>query len=253
MKHSHAFTLVELLVVVAIIAVLAGLITGALAGVRRQGEATRCIAHLRLLAGANLAHAAENDGTFARAQERNNRVRWHGVRAATTLPFDPLKGPLAPYLGKEKRVKECPAMAKVLRSKRTFELGTGGYGYNAMYVGGRPDDLFNAARTGGVPRAGSTVMFADTAFPRADGLQEYAYAEPWQWVDEEGNLHGEMSPSVHFRHDGRANVAWCDGHVTAEKPSRLGKKNSYGGDAEKMMVGWFGRAEENGAWNPGRE
>ena len=58
-----------------------------------------------------------------------------------------------------------------------------------------------------------------------------------------------LDPSVHFRHGGRANVAWCDGRVTAagSPHEKLGGKNSYGGDAEKWVIGWFGDAQENGA------
>jgi len=80
-------------------------------------------------------------------------------------------------------------------------------------------------------------------------LQEYAYAEPWQWVDYAGRLRGALDPSVHFRHGGFANVVWCDGHVTAEAPTKVGSKNSYGGDARKWVIGWFGVEPENGAWN----
>ena len=95
-------------------------------------------------------------------------------------------------------------------------------------------------------------MFADCAFPRATGLQEYAYAEPWQSVDYRGRLQGALSPSVHFRHQNTANVAWCDGHVSAESPTRLGGGNGYGGDAGKWHIGWFGPEDENGWWNPQR-
>ena len=65
-------------------------------------------------------------------------------------------------------------------------------------------------------------------------------------------LRGALDPSVHFRHSGCANVAWCDGHVTAEAPTKVGTGNSYGGDAHKWAIGWFGLSQENGAWNPQR-
>jgi prepilin-type processing-associated H-X9-DG protein len=59
-----------------------------------------------------------------------------------------------------------------------------------------------------------TVMLTDSAFLDQDGnLIEYSFCEApyyefygWSLAD----------PSTHFRHAGRANVAWCDGHTTSE-------------------------------------
>jgi prepilin-type processing-associated H-X9-DG protein len=95
-------------------------------------------------------------------------------------------------------------------------------------------------------------MFTDSAFPRAAGLQEYAYSEPFQWVDYRGRPRGALDPSTHFRHNDHANVAWCDGHVTTESWSKLGGQNRYNGDSGKWRIGWFGPQDENGWWNPQR-
>ena len=247
---ARGFTLIELLVVLAVIAVLAMLLSHAANVARTRGDATQCMSNLRELVAANLSYAAEHDGRYVPAQEPTNTVRWHGVR--TGGKFDGSKGPLAPYLGNDGRVKFCPALRRVLTGRDSFEEGTGGYGYNAVYIGGTPIDPFTPELLGKVARTAGTVMFADCAFPRANGLQEYAFAEPWQWVDYAGRLRGPLDPSVHFRHGGFANVAWCDGRVSAEAPTKLGGKNAYGGDAAKWQIGWFGAATENGAWNPQR-
>ena len=250
MRATRAFTLIELLVVVAIIAVLAALILGAVNVARERGDAAQCVSNLRELVTANLGYAAEHEGRYVPAQEPTNTVRWHGVRDGVGGKFDPGKGPLAPYLGHAGRVKLCPALRRVLTEHASFEDGTGGYGYNAIYIGGTPLDPFVPELFTKIPHPGATLMFADCAFPRADGVQEYAFAEPWQWVDYAGRPRGELAPSVHFRHGGFANVAWCDGRVSTEGPTRLGAKNSYGGDAAKWQIGWFGEALENGVWNP---
>jgi prepilin-type processing-associated H-X9-DG protein len=179
-----------------------------------------------------------------------NNLRWHGERGAVSERFDATKGPLAPYLGREARVKICPAFEKILKGSKSFENGSGGYGYNAVYVGGTPANPWEGERLANVPSPATTVMFADTGLTKPGGVQEYPYAEPPRAVKPSGKLAGALSPSVHFRHGGRANVAWCDGHVSSEAPSRLGKKNFYGGNDEKEGVGWFGPDEENGYWNP---
>jgi len=251
--RARAFTLVELLVTIAIIAVLAALSLTAVNAARARGDAAKCIGNLRQLAAAALAYAGENGGQYVFAQDAANRVRWHGVRSGADEKFDPTRGPLAPYLGHDRRVKICPALRDVLGGKQSFEDGTGGYGYNAAYIGGTPADPFQPERLANVPLASRVVMFADAAFPRASGLQEYAYAEPWRSVDYRGRLRGALSPSVHFRHGGTANVAWCDGHISAEKPSKIGGRNSYGGNAGKWQIGWFGPEDNNGYWNPQRD
>lgn len=249
---TRAFTLLELLVVITIIAILAGLLLGVARSAKERGQAAQCLSNLRQLAVANLACAADNGGQFVAAQDQSNTVRWHGTRGGTETTFDPTKGLLAPYLGGEGRVKFCPVLRDVLKGADTFEEGTGGYGYNATYIGGTARDRYSGERLGNVPRPALTVMFTDTAFPRANGLQEYAYCEPFRSIDAAGRLRGTLSPSVHFRHGDRANVAWCDGHVSAEKSTKVGGGNIYGGDAGKWKIGWFGPSEENGYWNPAR-
>lgn len=245
-----AFTLIELLVVMAVLAVLAGLIMAAVRSARERADATQCVSNLRMLAMANLAYAADNDATYVAAQERTNRVRWHGTRSNAGAAFDPSQGPLSPYLGAGGRVKTCPTFRDALRGSDSFEDGTGGYGYNAAYIGGTPGRPYQPERTVNVPRPAQTVMFTDTAFARKDGIQEYAYAEPYRWVDILGEPAGALVASVHFRHRGLAHVAWCDGHVSAELPMQIDGGNRYGGDAAKHKIGWFGPEKENGFWNP---
>lgn len=248
--RSAAFTLIELLVSIAVLAVLSGLILAAVNAARNSADAAKCMGNLRQLASANLTYAAEHDGQYCPAQEPSNLVRWHGVRTGTNQTFDPTRGPLAPYLGESRKVKLCPALLRILRGNETFEDGTGGYGYNATYIGGTPADPFTPEWMVRIPQPTRVVMFADCAFPRATGLQEYAYAEPWNWVDYRGRLRGQLSPSVHFRHNDSANVAWCDGHITAEPYTKLGGLNTYGGQASKWKVGWFGDPKDNGWWKP---
>lgn len=250
-RVASAFTLIELLVVTSVIAVLAALLMGGLQAARAKGDATACVSNLRQLAAANLAYTAEHDGYYVAAHDLGNAVRWHGVRRGAGQAFDPTQGPLAPYLGGEGRVKICPTFRDALKGAQTFEEGTGGYGYNATYVGGTPADTFTPARLANVPQPARTVMFTDTAFARAEGLQEYAFCEPRRWVNPAGKLRSKLIPSVHFRHAERANVAWCDGHVSAEEPSELGSSDAYyGGQPGKWKLGWFGPEANNGYWNP---
>ncbi len=248
--RQRAFTLVELLVVMTVLAVLGALVLAGVRSARERADETQCVSNLRVLAMANLAYAADHNATYVATQERTNRMRWHGLRSDTGSPFDPTQSPLSPYLGTDRRVKLCPTFRDALDGDDSFEEGTGGYGYNSTYIGGTPGRPFQPERTVNVPRPARTVMFTDTAFARKNGIQEYAFSEPYRWVNIKGEPAASLSASVHFRHRDRANVAWCDGHVTAEPYSQLDGGNRYGGKAAKYKIGWFGPEKDNGYWNP---
>ena len=251
MKKGSAFTLIELLVVVAIVAFLLGLAVPVYFRVITSGRITASTSNLAQLATANLAYAADNGGSYCPAQDTRNLVRWHGARTSASSAFDPTKGYLAPYLGQDGRVKTCPLFAAAMAGTQTFEDGTGGYGYNAAYIGGTPQNIYEPALVSQVPAPSRTVMFTTTAYARSDGVQEYPFCEPPFWDFGSGPTDSRPSPSVHFRAHGEALVAWCDGHVSAEaKTDRPAGDNPHGGDAISQNLGWFGPETANGYWNP---
>ena len=257
-SHRPGFTLVEMLVVLVVVVVLAILGFGSFKKALTAARIARSSQNLGQIAAANLLYVADY-GTFAPADDRSNNKRWHGARKGGGA-FDPSDGFLAPYLGKSRAVTPCPLLTAMVDGKESFETGTGGYGYNAQYIGGRPGGRFD--RTTGlripeiparVRNPAHTVMFATTAYARAEGLQEYPFCEPPFWDFGSGPSGQRPSPTVHFRANGKALVAWCDGRVTAEsKNEREVGTNPHGGDPEAANLGWFGPDEENGYWNPNR-
>jgi len=257
-QTTSGFTLVELLVVMAIIGLLIALALPALNSALTSGRAAASMSNLRELAAANLTYTSEHDGYYCPAQDVNNLIRWHGGRTTTgagdDAAFDPAKGYLSPYLGTDGRVKECPLFANMVTGSSSFENGSGGYGYNEVYIGGTPTAPwplnYQPTCVSRVPRPSQTIMFTTTALAKVNGLQEYPFCEPYQFVDPNGNLDGAATASVHFRDHGRALVAWCDGHVTAELPAQLDGVNLYGGNSTQDNIGWFGPSDNNGYWNP---
>src|SRR5205085_5696783 len=76
-RGRGAFTLVELLVVVAIIAVLVALLLPVLAGARRSAQDVHCASNVRQLCCGLLAYSSENRGKFPpNIVYSNSRFDW---------------------------------------------------------------------------------------------------------------------------------------------------------------------------------
>lgn len=256
-RHPYGFTLIELLVVVAIIGVLAALLLPALSRARSQARNIQCVNNLRQLYLANSMFADENYGRYVTAAPDIAEIggglkRWHGERPSLEEPFDSQQGPLAEYLAFGV-VKECPVFTEFRTqddSRNAFETGTGGYGYNAAYIGGTAYSnaypRYNEIATPNTKlrSPANTIMFAETAMPQDGYIIEYGFVEPPFHPTPEaphGNEEwGYATPSIHFRHQGRANVLWADGHVTSEAITWTRDTNVYGGNNRKWGVGWFG-------------
>ena len=265
LRVRAGFTLVEMLVVIGIVMLLAGLMIPAVLSGLDKAKNTQCLNNLRQLYLANTMYSHEKGHYVAAASDicyppgSNNR-RWHGVRKSSSEPFAAAAGPLVPYLGESKMVRMCPSFLSYVEKTGwgvAFEASCGGYGYNMVGVGSQAYMAgFNAQ---GVARGMNpdairnpehTVMFCDTAFPQPYGnptyLVEYSFAEPYHHLSESAppGEYGQAVPSVHFRHRGHANVIWCDGHVSGEK-----METEYSAPYTRLGVGWFG-PPDNSLFDP---
>jgi prepilin-type N-terminal cleavage/methylation domain-containing protein/prepilin-type processing-associated H-X9-DG protein len=258
-RPVRGFTLVELLVVIALIAGLSVLV---MVGVTRGlsgGRRANCQQNLRNLAAANEQFALANRAYAPAAIDlmTTNRRRWHGERTSGNKPFDGRKGPLAPFLDASRQVRACPEFARGTGFKPGFEASNGGYGYNAIGIGSRSYlDGYNAAafrmgvRPSDVNHPSQTLMFADAAFPQPYAnpthLIEYSFAEPvrhlaWNTTQEAGRA----DASIHFRHGRQASVIWLDGHLSAEPINPSASPST-----EKFSIGWFGEPADNTPFRP---
>jgi prepilin-type processing-associated H-X9-DG protein len=233
-----------------------GILMPTLGSARSQSKAVVCKSNLSQLVLANTGYATENDGYYVSAAEdmwnNSGLHRWHGVRNALDEPFDPLKGPLVSYLA-DGKVKECPERVKFIKTDDwfgSFEKGCGGYGYNMTYIGSRfgqagiefKESYEQTARMSHIKRTAETLMFADSAMANnGQNLIEYSFAEPPFTVYNGQPITGfYMSPSIHFRHRNKANIAWVDGHISSEVMAKFDEKNAYLVMSANLLLGWFG-------------
>ncbi|MGZ0654467.1 type II secretion system protein [Coraliomargarita sp. W4R72] len=260
--RNRAFTLIELLTAVAVIAVLASILIPAVVGVRFHAWEVQSASNIRQLALANQTYAAEH-GHYAPGMNLHDSIHWHGARVGGT--FQGTGGYLSDYL-EGGQVRMCPVLENWVEAEpgTAFDEGTGGYGYNGTYIGGRPQMSTQVLQRGSdtqpwwatgnlvtqVPNLSKTVMFTSTAIVRGQGIVETGFTQPYRHL-QAGQLGETATATVHFRFKGRAVVAWADAHVSFEVPNDASTDwNVYGDDNGMFSVGWFGPTDWNGYWNP---
>jgi prepilin-type processing-associated H-X9-DG protein/prepilin-type N-terminal cleavage/methylation domain-containing protein len=219
-----AFTLVELLVVLAVLALGAMLLVPALARTQPDSRAARCLNNHRQLCRAWLMYAGDNNerlatswyGTTGSQPQPRWANGWLDLTASpdntnTLLLTDPRYSSLALYCGKDARLFKCPADQYV----SSTQLARGW----KERVRSVSQNLY--AATGNVE-----VGPVDPAYAHITKLTELLNpkpAETWISSDEsplsinDGCLYAPHASSWIDKpanyHDGGASVAFADGHV----------------------------------------
>ena len=194
MKNRSFFTLIELLIVIAIIAILAGLLMPALNQARAKARSTSCKSNLK------------NIGTFVHMYYDEHKA----YPAVNTMPsvgddgFLPsMPEILESYTSKKDRIYRCPCDTAPEKS------------YN--------DYVFDAA-TETYKEASTSSLTGDKSFYEMEGIS-YDYFDP-NLIDEiPGNYVVNDMPLLYdFRwfhgpagKPGSVNVYWGDGHVSDHK------------------------------------
>jgi prepilin-type N-terminal cleavage/methylation domain-containing protein/prepilin-type processing-associated H-X9-DG protein len=210
---AGAFSLIELLVVLAVIVILAGLLLPALARSKAAGQSAKCLSNLRQMAIAAHIYVSDNADSYPIAyfNTQINGVAYFynwdlttiGTGAARVVP-----GLLWEGQGAE-QVQQCPSFngpANWLSDPYT------GYNYNTSYLGhGQTESIPAPAKGADVRRPAHCAVFGDGQY--AQGADKFMRA-PWPNPGDQ-NFTGRWAGTQGFRHLRRTDTAFCDGHAEA--------------------------------------
>ena len=207
-RRRFGFTLIELLVVIAIIAILAAILFPVFARAREKARQTSCLSNLKQISLAFMMYADDHDETLPPAYYYqngwNDEFAWDFHINWGTGGSD--LGLVGPYT-RNGQLNSCPTF-----KGQSWGRPNTGFAYNATYLGGSPDEGRRPAGLGEVQQPSATVLACDSAFDFSGSASGNQYlrapSDPY---------HGWIGPHVHFRHNGVANVAYCDGHAKGAK------------------------------------
>jgi len=198
--RKAAFTLIELLVVIAIIAILAAILFPVFAQVREKARQTSCASNLRQIGLASLQYAQDYGEMLFPVQVGN--YTWYGTNGVND---DTSKGLLQPYM-KSVAIEDCLSAASIPKTTGSPQA----YGLNMLLYYTTTFSPRSNPNLASLSAPTETILLADAA----------GY---WHGLYRTGTLDWPSAsngayPNIHGRHQGRANILWCDGHVKTMKP-----------------------------------
>jgi len=253
-RCGRGFSLIELLVVVAVVALLMGLLLPSLTRARRLTRTAVCLSNLRQLGHAFHMYAADYDQRCmplaywsAEIIGAGPTVYWWGTNDAGGV--DHRRGFVWPYLRSDLRRKgvfECPSQPwGSYRPQGAARSITSTYGYNGYYLS-PPHTPGWAFQIGHRPwLATEQVMRPSRVFAFADTLIDLGGVQPHNnalldppFLFDGRRWRPNPSPTTCFRHLDRANACFVDGHGES--------KGLDGGcyTSERFRIGSVGRRND---------
>lgn len=216
-RRCGAFTLIELLAVIAIIGILTAMLLPALARAKAKGKAAACAGQLRQIGLALRMYADEDPRGWLPGST-------HGAAHTNSWIFT-----LAPYLGQVDRVRICPADPR--GAERLANRGTS-YVLNEYLVVEAIDEFGQplpgdpaARKLDALRQPSETFVAFETADRAGTGTgQDHTHSRNWPagW----SSVLADIQPD---RHGAGANYLFADGHVRFIHAATL-RQRLAGGD-----------------------
>jgi len=211
--EAQGFTLVELLIVIAIIAILAGLLLPTLGRAKAKAKGINCLGNLRQMVVAANLYVDDNADSYPVAYytgEENGTTVYYAWDL-TTIEGEPnrvIPGLLWQAKGNI-QVQQCPSFQGAANWQTDPYTG---YNYNTSFIGhGEYESIPEPTKSAAVHQPAKTVLFGDGEY--ANGANKFMRA-PWSNPGDE-SFGGRWSGTQGFRHQKRSNTAFCDGHAEA--------------------------------------
>ena len=209
MSHiKKAFTLIELLIVIAIIAILAAILFPVFAQAREKARQSSCLSNLKQFALSWQMYADDNNERACPTYLSDFSTWWDGYDntwADGTFYYD--RGLLSPYI-KCGYISKCPSF-----TGKTFDRPQTGYSYSRL-IGGEYQWLTETfdpepISLSEIKNPAKALCFCDGAMNSGGELYGSQMLQNPQYT--------ETMTRCDFRHIGSVNTAYCDGHVSGVK------------------------------------
>lgn len=226
-----AFGLIEMLVVIALLGVLLALMLPTFSGVRERSRTADCVANLRQISVAVYLYAGDHQGMYP--PNRTNRLFYDDKNTAGVHWQDQLASHLPSFTYKNLSPTSrtfrdaapfwCPAD---LKRKEVHPWQS--YGVNVLRGGGGASDSVELKpvnlRMAAEPNPSQCLYLADATRPDLSTSNIGTKTWPFGKNTLEVVPDGPTNVSIDFRHGGKANVLFVDGHVQAFTPAQLHKQ-----------------------------
>ncbi len=223
-----AFGLIEMLVVIALLAVLLALMMPTFSGVRERGRSADCMANLRQISVAVHLYASDHQGMYP--PNRTNRLFFDDKNTAGVHWQDQLASYLPGFTYKKMSTTTrsfrdaspfwCPAD---LKRKEIHPWQS--YGVNVMRGGAGAADTAVLTpinlKVAAEPNPSQCLYLADATRPDLSTSNIGIKTWPFGKNTIEVVPGGSTNVSIDFRHGGKANVLFIDGHLQAFTPAEL--------------------------------